>query len=502
MKRLILICLVALLGAQILGSCNNWLDVHPKERVLQKDLFDTPEGYRTALNGVYRLMSSQELWGQNLTWGMSSLLAQHYADDYGMNLTALQRRITNYEWQHADVQAITESMWKHAYFTLANINNLIQETENREASFFPRGEQEKNLILGEMLGLRALLHFEMLRLFAPSPAAGLDVPGVPYVASYPNRQPTRLPMAQVLTKAIDDMTKAAALLQPLDTEEFAQWMAKPETRFKSGQSLEGWGEFFNYRGVRLNYYAAQALLARMYQWQGNTQAAYDAAKTVYDAHKAGIFVWTPTGNLSATAPANLHHKRWNEILLAFYDQKAYDNYELMTRQALSPQWYPMFAVKNMAQLFGSETNDYRYSGLLRSNLYWVYRRSDQTTAAAVDIANYQGPLLTVVRFPEMYHIMIEHLIAKEEFGSAHTLSAELRLARGTNDSQIPGDNTDGAFTDFLVNDMVREGLTEGQVFFMFKRLNRDIFNGATNVAMTPAKFTPPYPNSETSYVIE
>jgi hemolysin activation/secretion protein len=125
----------------------------------------------------------------------------------------------------------------------------------------------------------------------------------------------------------------------------------------------------------------------------------------------------------------------------------------------------------------------------------------------VNIGNFQGPLQTVIRFPEMYHIMIEYLIEQQRFTEARTLAATLRLQRGTNALNIPYDNADangdgeGDFTTFLVNDIIREGLTEGQVFYLFKRLNRNIFNGVGDVQMTPEKFTPEYPNNETSYMI-
>ena len=46
---------------------------------------------------------------------------------------------------------------------------------------------------------------------------------------------------------------------------------------------------------------------------------------------------------------------------------------------------------------------------------------------------------------------------------------------------------------------IRETLTEGQTFFMFKRLNRDIFNGSSDIKMTPEKWVVPIPYSESAY---
>ena len=52
-----------------LGGCSNWLDVIPEDSVDEKDLFSTGEGYRNALNGVYRQMSQTSMYGQQMSWG-------------------------------------------------------------------------------------------------------------------------------------------------------------------------------------------------------------------------------------------------------------------------------------------------------------------------------------------------------------------------------------------------------------------------------------------------
>ena len=53
-----------------LGGCSNWLDVTPEGSVDEKDLFSTGEGYRNALNGVYRQMSLTSMYGQQMSWGV------------------------------------------------------------------------------------------------------------------------------------------------------------------------------------------------------------------------------------------------------------------------------------------------------------------------------------------------------------------------------------------------------------------------------------------------
>ena len=496
-----IICFVLFSSAGLFQACNDWLDIRSGEVLLQEEVFGDADGFRIAVNGVYRQVASQELYGRNLTWGLMSVAAQHYLGGY--NMTTLLTRMSNYEWEHTDLLGITESMWAKSYNIIANCNNIIQETEKKDGDFFIHGQDEKDLILGEMYGMRALLHFEMLRLFVPAPSTGYKGAAIPYVSVFPTHQPERLDYDQAIKLIIEDMEKARTLLKPLDTDAFSAWIRDVEHRFIGGKHAAAWSEFVNFRGVRMNYWAATGLLARIYLWNGDMSKAYDAAKEVYDYHIDGIFTWT--GSYSQTNIDYLHPKRWQELLLAFYDRNNYDNYEKEVALNGNNSWAPTFAMKNMNELFGTETNDYRYSGLYRNNVYVTYRRTTSLSAMAQSIAEWQGPLQIVIRFPEMYHIMIECLIHEQKYGEARTLAAALRQARGTGDTLIPHNNDDmdndgvGDFTGWLINDIIREGLTEGQVFYMFKRLNRDVFNGANPYPMTPAKFTPPYPNNETSY---
>jgi pentatricopeptide repeat protein len=496
----LIICLSSLF---LLSSCNDWLEIKSNDVLLQEEVFGDGDGIRIAVNGIYRQVSARDLYGETLTWGFVSLLAQHYQGDY--YLTDAQNRIARYEWGHSDLLSITENLWAKSYNIIANCNNIIQEASKKDSSFFIFGQVEKNLILGEMHGIRSLLHFEMLRLFVPAPATGYSGPAIPYVTAYPTYQPARLSLDSALMYIVDDMQRACELLAPVDTAAFEAWTRITEHRFKATQHASSWDdEFINYRGTRVNYWAARALLARVYLWKGDRTRALEHARAVYDVHQRGRYTWTPATNQSNANVDNIFTKRWSEILLAFYNQENYNNYEAVSRSSTYASWYPMFTLKNMAQLFDTETNDYRYQGLYRDNQYLAWRRPAGTSAAAQNVATYQGPLQPVISFPEMYHIMIECLVEEGRFAEARELFRALKLQRGTNDANIPLDNTDangdgeGDLKAALVNDMIREGLTGGQVFYMFKRLDRDVFNGNANVQMTPEKVTPPSPNNEKS----
>ena len=72
---------------------------------------------------------------------------------------------------------------------IANANDLIQHIEQTDAHLFEKGEMEKKMIMGEAYACRALMHFDMLRLFAPAPVNDDGQAYVPYVETYPDIHP-------------------------------------------------------------------------------------------------------------------------------------------------------------------------------------------------------------------------------------------------------------------------------------------------------------------------
>lgn len=494
-------CLILPLLVGLLAGCNDWLDIKSDNVLLQEEIFADYTGVRMAVNGVYRDLGVEDLYGKNLSWGFMSAIARNY------QLTGLPTEMADgaaFKWKNSSVQGVTEKIWAKAYNVIANCNNIIEQVQTKDTSFFRFGEVEKNLVLGEMRGVRALLHFDLLRLFCPAPATLTDfkVLAIPYVTHYPEHQPERLNMEQVFASIIEDMEYAKKTLAPLDTLQFEGWTKKREHRFYNSVRTGSWDDdFLNFRGERMNYWGATALLARVYMWKGDLENAYKNASDIYRFHTNGWFKWTGAAFQGSLVdyPEITDTKRWEELLLGFYNSQ-----NLTTFEALLSNNANRFRMNEMEKLFKEDTDDYRYRGFY--NRYGDYRYSvwlrpkSQSTAYAtyMDAAiKYQGPILPIVRFTEMYYIMIEYLIEKDRIPEAKALLGTLRNQRGVKDPTLPDDP--GLLMDKLVNDMIREGLTEGQTFFMYKRLVRNIFNGDRDIIMEKGDYTPEYPNNEVAY---
>lgn len=501
-KLWIIICSAMLLNV----SCKKFLDVKADNQILQEKLFGDGEGVRAAVNGVYRLLSTPDLYGKNLTWGFMSGLGYNYEVNY---LPYNMQDAARFNWESSTAQSLTEEVWKKAYNVLANCNNIIQEVEKKDSSFFAWKSNEKNMILGEMYGIRAMVHFDLLRIFSPAPVTGYTGQTIPYVSTYPEYQPARLDMPTIFTKIIADMEKARSLLAPVDTLFIVvPGINRPLIRYNTGRIRSDGsyfiipqGDFFNYRAERMNVMAATALLARIYMYKGDYTNAYNYAKAIYDFQKRNWFQWTQSSFQGQINDVDyIYTKRPDELVLTFSNARNYDNYDKIFEGTAGAQFFRMNS-NSMSKLFGSDLDDYRLVGWYNrygDQRYLTWIRPRGTSYYASLVTKDQGSLLPVVRFSEMYHILIECNIRQGKITDAVNMLNDLRLNRGAK-QKISTSITANELMEVLIKDVVRETLTEGQTFFLFKRLNRNIFNGDADVVMNPSDWYAPLPQSEIAY---
>ena len=80
----ILPIVLALFFSGCLCSCNDWLETGSNDEVLEDDAFSSAKGFRSALIGIYRLVASENLYGQELTWGLLSSISWNYQPGYAI----------------------------------------------------------------------------------------------------------------------------------------------------------------------------------------------------------------------------------------------------------------------------------------------------------------------------------------------------------------------------------------------------------------------------------
>jgi hypothetical protein len=469
---------------------------------MEEELLRDAEGYRTALNGIYRLLSQPELYGKQLTWGVASVLGNNYeasllpedtysSDGISYRFLAAGDYTTKYSTD------LIDPIWLQGYRVIANCNNLLAHVERESPDFFPVGETERDMILGELLGVRAMMHFDLLRLFAPSTRADDGRPYIPYVTVFPDKQPAALTVQATLEHIIADLERSKGLLADPDTIYNASRNSSTSDRLYA-RSAAGPTAFFTVRGTRFNYFAASAILARAYQWRngtGDMERAYRAALDVNRFSTAqSWFYFTSSSYLGSGVPEdNLYRKMPDDILFALHNNNMY------TLVANAAMYSYDFYIKNDDHLFsGQSLGDWR-ANLINGNKTsrrWTIPTGNQTGWPTEEIIRFQGPLAPVARLSEMRYIMCEYL-AETDLPQAISLLGGMRLARG---ATMPlGSLVKDAFLQELYLEMTREFLTEGQTFYLYKRLNGPMYNGAGNMDMT-GRYVLPLPHNETAYI--
>lgn len=115
MKIRLLICLILITG--LLSSCKKWLEVEPESEIAAPILFSTESGFMEAINGVYNRSTESDLYGKELTFGTTEVLAQNFSmredgQDY--------RQTSLYNYKHGEFIKRKDKIWAGLYNAIVN----------------------------------------------------------------------------------------------------------------------------------------------------------------------------------------------------------------------------------------------------------------------------------------------------------------------------------------------------------------------------------------------
>ena len=242
-------------------SCSNWLDVKPSDRISEDNNFSSLVGFKKTLNGVYIELNSSDLYGKNLSCEFIEILAQRYAigDENKSN-----KELMEFSYNGSAGRGKTTSIWGTAYKLIANTNLILKNIELH--SDVLAGEYY-NLIKGEALALRALLHFDLFRLFGPIYTEDSTAISIPYYKEFQFDAAPSYAANGFMNMVIEDLLQAEQLL-----------VNDPIVKY--GVKGNAKDVFLQDRNLRLNYYAVQGLLARAYLYMGNKERALYYAESV------------------------------------------------------------------------------------------------------------------------------------------------------------------------------------------------------------------------------
>lgn len=477
-KLTLLLCTLA-----AFSSCSDWLDVEPSNTVTEKELFAKGEGYRNALNGIYGQMGSFDMYGRNLSWGMVDAMASMYNIAY--NQTYYDFYVKDYS-SSSDKTAYIAPVWEKAYNSIADCNNLLQHVATEDPAKFAGGEEERSLIEGEAYALRGLLHFDLLRLFAPAKDDGKKY--IPYVTSYPIRFQEYATVNQVLENVINDLKKGKDLVAKFDTLDHKDWMRyKPRILNQQERSDDVLPTdlFYSYRGFRMNYYAICGMLARVYNYAGRYEEAFQATKDIMN--EVGNYSWTDKlfyfTDAYDVSNNDKNNKLTEDIIFCLSNNQLYNQYAT----ELSTAGFQLTATRT--EILDGDATDVR-SYLMTMNAsggFYCNKNVDQ----GGNVSSYIKDVIPMLRVSEIYFIRAEYYHSIGDDTSAMEEIAKLRTARDCANPYVMNQSQAEWFKVGLLKEARREFMGEGQLFYYYKHLN--VF---PDKMTSETQFMLPYPDSE------
>ena len=454
-------------------SCSDYLDVEPEDKLVEEQVYGDETNIKSVLNGVYLELTDGNLYGESLTMSHLEVLAQNFNADDGHDWANVY---ATYQYDQERVMRKFDAIWSAMYQSILNLNDLIENLEEYK-TLDPRKEA---IVKGEAYGLRALLHFDLLRLFGPVYMENPEGMAIPYYMKAEAVNGEILAANEVITKVIQDLAMAEELL--MNDAINPEGASEIEDHFYAGN-----------RNLRLNYFAVKALQARVHLYAGNTAEANTAAKYVIE-NGAAEFEWAkpediltnddPDRNFSSEVIFALQNTNLYSISRDLFGESNRDSDILYTRTA------------RINEMYESNINDYRYRSfyeLREEKTYPIFVKYEDVEDSRMPF-RFMQPM---IRISEMYYIAAE---TETDSQQALNYLNTVRANRG-----LPELSEGVLVASEITKEYRKEFIGEGQLFYYYKRVNfMQIPNGSSDqtsntISMGAEQYVVPLPYSEINY---
>lgn len=469
----------ALLTLLVLGTgCNKFLEVDPKSTIGKDQLFSSEVGFQQALIGVYSQVASRSLYGSNMSMSFLSLISQNYSTS--ANLFPYPQTV-GLNFKSGDAISFVSTIWSSAYTAIAGTNTILAEIDAMKGVFT---ENNYGLVKGETLGLRAYLHFDLLRLYGANFATNPSKLAIPFrtVSNALSKVPSTVD--EVSAFILEDLLEAEKLMKDADPMVLG---TDKNRRFK------------------MNYYAIKGLQARVYLFRGDKVNAAKAAKEVVDSEKF-TFVTSDAINAVAGSRDRLFS---NEQVFALRVKDIKDWVDgtggvaaggYFRFSSNDPRNYLTRTQTDFNTLYESANGgatDIRYARLLETEGTTVFCSKFWQTwvlgNGGLEI-NRLDQTVPLIRLSEMYYILAET--------AATPMEGLVYLNKVRENRVLPAISSDGFTAQTLdaeiLKEYQKEFYAEGQLFFYYKRkLTVRMLFGTKN--LSEANYVVPVPDNELEF---
>lgn len=489
MKRKIVFIVIICLSL-LNTSCGKWLEATSSSQVSGDKLFSSRTGFHEALTGVYINMGSLSCYGKQFTWFANDLVCYPYTLINIIEFSIWQE----HRYSSKTAKPTIDEMWLGGYNIIANINKILFEMENRRSVLTYNSEY--NLIKGELLGLRAYIYFDMIRMFGLNSWNGENSSKltIPYVTQYSKDPTPQKSYEETKKMLIDDLEIA------LDCLKEDPVLGKTTADFENEVNAD---EFWSKRTTRFNYYAAKALAAKIYLWLED----YEKAKTLAEEVRVrvlseGVVSWVdPDEQLNAISNDS---RDWTFSSEHIFSLEVTDLYSFLSKYFFDSAAYlgNLSLEKSVVEehLFRSAPSEGYFDGIedirgpsmmlkISKDGYYLYKYYSSSS----HLAKYRDRI-PIIKLSEMYLILAECYAVENNKEKVKELITQIRKNRGVINPSFDNNNIEKE----IYLEHLRELAGEGKLFYYIKKKLRKDFDWSL-LTVQPDNLMYPYPDDEISY---
>lgn len=432
---------IILVGFLLIGfsACKkDFLDMPPSNQADAGQSIQTLADAKVMMTGLMRNMTSSSYYGRNFIL---------YGDAKGGDLAvySMGRGLDGlYSFNHSPTTGSYSSFWSSIYNSLLQANNLIVNIEKLKAA---GAEENFDNVLGQALTARAIMYFDLVRLYGKPYNMDKTALGVPDITTPldASAQPLRATVEENYNRIVKDLTDAAPLL--------------------SKSKMNGY----------LNYYGNAAMRARVNLYMGKNTEALAAAKevistSVYSLYSNSNWVssWTREFGSESIFELGMYPSEGdlgNGSLSVYLRRKGHGNASALGFFMASDYYL---------NRLGEDPNDVRwgvmaYDEISTSHLGASYKYSGNVALEGDGKATVTAVNIKVIRLSEMYLIAAEAALPTDK----ELAATYLNKIRQRSPNLAPA--TENTITiDMILDERSKELFTEGHRFFDMMRLNKTI----------------------------
>lgn len=421
----------------LFSACEKLLDKEPTDKLSIEDLFSDIPGSKTALAGAYKGLMSSEHYGTKMM-----IYPDLMAGNIKFSKTTNTRLDDIYQLSSIPDESSMNDSYRDLYSQLNNVNNIIHYVPSASGS-----EADRTKLIAEAKCIRALLHFDLLRVFSRTNLTDAGNQGMGIALNlkpqlYADPSPVRATLAGSYDAIVKDLLEAIAVFDDANAGVLTS-------------------------GNKQNYFtksSAKALLAKVYLYQQNWDAAYNTADELI---KNGGYTLVTNANYVASWSVKTPS---SESIFELPFEQIVSGTTLSSYYSITDNTYRMYAVTNdLLNLYAS--TDVRASATMYNLLTGSTYRFTKKYA---DGATLQTPI-KVLRLSELYLIRAEAAVEKATPDFAQANADITTIARRGNPSVAASNlSNKEQLIDAVLLERRKELAFEGNLLFDLVRRKRGI----------------------------